>query len=70
MGNFKYSRPLIFLAMVPTILHLLNIPPADNTAASLPFLFLNYLFFVFSLIIDLVIFIAAGLILKEKLLQT
>jgi hypothetical protein len=70
VGNFKFSRPLIFLAMVPTILHLLTIPPADNTAASLPFLFLNYLFFVFSLIIDLVIFIAAGLILKEKLLQT
>ena len=68
VGNFKFSQPLIFLAMVPTILSLLNIPPADTTAASLPFLFLNYIFFVFSLIIDLVIFIAAGLILKEKLL--
>lgn len=69
VGNFKFSRPLIFLAMVPTILHLLNIQPSDATAASLPFLFLNYIFFVFSLIIDMVIFIAAGLILKEKLLQ-
>jgi hypothetical protein len=70
VGNFKFSRPLIFLAMVPTILHLMNVQPVDATAASLPFLFLNYIFFVFSLVIDLVIFIAAGLILKEKLLQT
>ena len=41
VGNFKFSRPLIFLAMVPTILHLLNVQPADATAASLPFLFLK-----------------------------
>ena len=70
VGNFKFSRPLIFLAMIPTILHLLNVQPTEAGSASLPILFLNYLFFVVSLIIDLVIFIAAGLILREKLLQT
>jgi hypothetical protein len=70
VGNFNFSLPLIFLAMVPLILQLLSIQPSDATAPSLPFLFLNYIFFVISLIIDFVIFIAAALILKEKLLQT
>lgn len=70
VGNFNFSRPLIFLAMVPAILQLLNVQPSDATTASLPFLFLNYIFFIISLAIDMVIFIAAGLILKEKLLQT
>lgn len=69
LGNFNFSLPLILLAMVPTILHLLNIQPSDAAASSLPFLFLNYIFFVISLVIDFVIFIAAALILKEKLLQ-
>ena len=70
VGNFGFSLPLIFLAAIPTVLHLLSAHPSNATASASPLFLLNYIFWVISLIIDFTVFIAASLILKEKLLQT
>ena len=69
-GNFNFSIPLVVLAAVPSILHMFSIEFSEVTLATLPYLALNYIIWIVSLIIDFVIFIAAGLILKEKLLPS
>jgi hypothetical protein len=69
-GNLNFSIPLVMLAVVPSILNLFSMESSDTTVLSLPLFALNYIFWVVSLIIDFAIFIAAALILKEKLLQS
>lgn len=70
LGNFNFSLPLVLLSAIPTILHLFSIQPSDAAASASPILLLNYIFWLISLIIDFIVFIAAALILKEKLLHT
>ena len=68
-GNLNFSLPLVMLAVVPSLFNLFNPEVSDTTVLSLPMFALNYLFWIVSLLIDFVIFVAAALILKEKLLQ-
>ncbi len=69
-GNFSFSIPLVALAAVPSILHMFTIEFSEISLATLPYLAINYILWIISLIIDFVVFIAAGLILKEKLLPS
>lgn len=69
LGNFNFSIPLILLTLFPSILSLaIQNPsgPSDNSVTT--FLF-NYLFLLLNILFDFVVFIAATLILKEKLLN-
>jgi hypothetical protein len=70
LGNFNYSLPLVLLAAIPTILHLISIQPSDATTSASPNFLLSYIFWLISLVIDFIVFIAAALILKEKLLPS
>jgi hypothetical protein len=66
IGNFSFSIPLILLAIIPFILNSLAVYPAETGPAVH---ILNYSFWLINIVIDFLIFIAAALILKEKLLQ-
>jgi len=70
LGNFSYSLPLVLLAAIPMILHLISFQPSDASASASPNFLLNYIFWLVSLIIDFIVFIAAALILKGKLLHS
>jgi len=69
LGNFKFSLPLIVLTFFPSIFNLVvrNLSGTSNYSAT--FYLFNYLFWILSLLFDFVIFIAATIILKEKLLN-
>jgi len=69
LGNFNFSVPLVALTIIPSVLNSFIRYPAENAEFSLPFFLINYIFWLLSLIFDFLIFIAATLILKEKLLQ-
>jgi hypothetical protein len=68
LGNFSFSIPLIFLTIIPSVLNSFIAYPQGNLALSLPDFILSYVFWIVSLVFDFVIFVAASLILKEKLL--
>ena len=70
VGNLNFSLPLVILAVIPSLINLFSPEVSDTIALSLPMFALNYIFWVVSLFIDFVVFIAAALILKEKLLQS
>ena len=69
VGNLNFSLPLVIFAAVPSLFNLFSSEVSETAALSLPMFVLSYLFWLASLIIDFVIFIAAALILKEKLLK-
>ena len=68
LGNFTFSTPLVLLTLVPSVLGLLvrSVAAPLSTTPTIPAFY--YLFWLISIIIDFAIFIAATLILKEKLL--
>jgi hypothetical protein len=68
LGNLNFSIPLILLTIIPGVLNNFIAYPEGNVALSLPDFILNYFFWIVSLVFDFVIFVAATLILKEKLL--
>ncbi|HUT71863.1 MAG TPA: hypothetical protein VMW89_14420 [Desulfatiglandales bacterium] len=69
LGNFTFSTPLVLLTLVPSVLGLLvkSVTAPLSTSQTIPAFY--YLFWLMSIIIDFAIFIAATLILKEKLLK-
>ena len=69
VGNLNFSLPLVILAAVPSLFNLFSSEVSDTTVQSLPVFALSYLFWLIILLIDFVIFVAAALILKEKLLR-
>lgn len=69
VGNLKFSLPLVILAVVPSLINLFSPEVSETNVLSVSMFALNYIFWVVSLLIDFVVFVAAALILKEKLLQ-
>ena len=69
LGNFKFSLPLIVLTLFPSIFNLVVRNLSGTSEYSTTFYLFNYLFWILSLLFDFVIFIAATIILKEKLLN-
>ncbi len=69
VGNLNFSLPLVILAVVPSLINLFSPEVSVTTVLSVPMFVLNYIFWIVSLFIDFVVFVAAALILKEKLLQ-
>jgi hypothetical protein len=69
-GNLNFSLPLVILVAIPSIVNLFSPEISETAAQSLPLIVLNYALFIVSLFIEFVVFIAAALILKEKLLQS
>jgi hypothetical protein len=69
LGNFTFSTPLVLLTLVPSVLGLLvkSVTAPSSATPTIPAFY--YLFWLMSIIIDFAIFIAATLILKEKLLK-
>ena len=68
-GNLNFSLPLVILSVIPSVLNLLSMEISDAAVVSLPMILLDYLLWLVNLFIEFIIFIAAALILKEKLLQ-
>lgn len=67
-GNLRYSIPLMVLVLFPSLLSLIvRNPYVTSTQPATAFLG-NYLFWILNLLFDFTIFIAATLILKERLL--
>ena len=69
-GNLNFSLPLVILAAIPSVFNLFSTQASDTAVLSLQMLALDYVLWVVSLLIDFIIFVAAALILKEKLLQS
>ena len=69
-GNLNFSLPLVMLAAIPTVLNLFSTEVSDTAVLSMPMVAIDYVLWVVSLLIDFIIFVAAALILKEKLLQS
>ena len=69
IGNLNFSLPLVILAVVPSLIDLFSSEVSVTNALSVQMFVLNYIFWIISLFIDFVVFVAAALILKEKLLQ-
>ena len=67
-GNFTFSTPLVLLTLVPSVLGLLVKSVAAPSSATPTVPAFYYLFWLISIVIDFTVFIAASLILKEKLL--
>jgi hypothetical protein len=68
LGNIVFSLPLIFLTLLPPILSLLiRVTGAGADYSPKSFMF-HYLFFLISIFLDFTVFIAAAIILKEKIL--
>jgi hypothetical protein len=68
-GNLNFSLPLVMLSALPSVLNLFGTQVSGSAVGSLPILALDYLLWAVSLFLDFVVFIAAALILKEKLFQ-
>ena len=68
LGNFNFSIPLILLTLFPSILALAIQNPSGSSDNSLTTFLFNYSFWLLNILFDFVVFIAATLILKEKLL--
>ena len=69
-GNLNFSLPLIILVAIPAVFNLFSPEISETTAMQLPMMVLDFALFIVSLFIEFVVFIAAALILKEKLLQS
>ena len=69
-GNMNFSLPLVILAAIPSVLNLFIAEISDTVTMSMQMMLLDYLSWIVSLFIEFVIFIAAALILKEKLLPS
>jgi hypothetical protein len=69
IGNFSFSVPLMLLTLIPFILNSLTAYPAEAASVPPAAHILNYSFWLINIVLDFVIFIAAALILKDKLLQ-
>jgi len=68
LGNISFSLPLILLTLLAQILSLLiQFTGASSDYSAKGFMF-HYLHFVISIFLDFTVFIAATLILKEKIL--
>ena len=68
VGNFTFSTPLVLLTLVPSVLGLLVKSVAAPSSPSSPILAFSYLLWLINIVIDFTVFIAATLILKQKLL--
>lgn len=68
VGNFTFSTPLVLVTLVPSALGLLVKSVAASSSTSPPIPAFSYLFWLISVVIDFTVFIAATLILKQKLL--
>jgi len=69
LGNFNFSIPLVLLTLLPSLFVIILRNPLGNSGGTAAGLFLNYLFWLLGIFFDFVIFIAATLILKDKLLD-
>ncbi len=69
LGNFNFSIPLILLTLFPSVLALAIQNPSGPSDNSLTTFLFNYSFWLLNILFDFVVFIAATLILKEKLLN-
>lgn len=68
LGNFQFSMPLISLSLIPSIIALMMRPLPADAEYSFGTMVFGYLFWVVSIYVDCLVFIAAALVLKEKLL--
>ena len=68
LGNFTFSTPLVLLTLVPSIIGLLVRSGGEPPSTSPAIPAFSYLFWLISVVIDFTVFIAATLILKQKLL--
>lgn len=68
MGNFRFSRPLIFLSLIPSLFVMMIRPLPADAEYALPAMMIGYLLWLVSIYLDCLVFIAAALILREKLL--
>lgn len=68
LGNFRFSLPIIILAFSPTIVGLLIGPAFEHTSGTLNIIF-GYIFWLLNIFVEFLVFIAATLVLKEKLLK-
>jgi hypothetical protein len=69
--NLNFSLPLILLVILPSVLGMLSTLvgfPLENRDGAL-YRILGYLYWLFSISVDFFVFVAATLILKEKLLR-
>jgi hypothetical protein len=69
-GNLNFSLPLVIFAVIPSLFNLFGSEISDTTVLSWSMFALNYLFWIVSLLIDFVVFVAAALVLKEKLYRS
>lgn len=67
LGNLRYSIPLMVLVLFPLLLNLIMRNPYLTSNQPATAFLGNYLFWILNLLFDFTIFIAATLILKEKL---
>lgn len=67
LGNLRYSIPLMVLVLFPLLLNLIMRNPYLTSNQPATTFLGNYLFWILNLLFDFTIFIAATLILKEKL---
>jgi len=67
LGNLRYSIPLMVLVLFPLLLNLIMRNPYLTSNQPANAFLGNYLFWILNLLFDFTIFIAATLILKEKL---
>lgn len=66
-GNLRYSIPLMVLVLFPSLLSLIVRNPYLTSKQPATAFLGNYLFWILNLLFDFTIFIAATLILKERL---
>ena len=67
LGNLRYSIPLMVLVLFPSMLSLIIRNPYVTSNQPAAAFLGNYLFWILNLLFDFTIFIAATLILKERL---
>jgi hypothetical protein len=70
LGNFRFSLPLIILAVSPIVLELLPATTDSYSDFSAYYIFAALPWWLFMVLIDFTVFVAASLVLKDKLLKT
>lgn len=68
LGNFQFSMPLILLSLIPSMVALVIRPLSADAEYTIGTMVFGYLFWVVSIYVDCLVFIAAALILSEKLM--
>jgi len=68
LGNFRFSMPLIILSLIPSIVGLMIRPLTGAAQNTLGAMMVGGLFWGVSIYVDCLVFIAAAVILREKLL--